>query len=155
MDCFCRFVWKLESGYTVNLTHDYADEWMDHLARRDVSATHKRNCQKSTKMLYKRLQHERGRAEWEPNITFAADSSTQPREHPTRDERGAIRDAALEYGSIPSYNNLSPAERDRWKRYLAQRFEKPKFYATAQMHTRQLFKPTSSTQMGGTLCVLM
>lgn len=37
-----------------------------------------------------------------------------------------IRDAALEYGSIPTYNNLTPPERDRWKAYLAQRFEKPK-----------------------------
>lgn len=45
MDRFYRFAWKLESGYTVNLTHDHAAEWMDHLAHRDVSATHKRNCQ--------------------------------------------------------------------------------------------------------------
>jgi site-specific recombinase XerD len=126
MDRFYRFVWKLERGYTVNLTHDHADEWMDHLAHRDVSATHKRNCQKSVKMLYKWLKHERGRGEWEPDITFAADSSTQPRDYLSREERGTIRDAALEYGSIPSYNNLTPAERDRWKRYLAQRFEKPK-----------------------------
>jgi hypothetical protein len=48
----------------------------------------------------------------------------------TREERGAICDAALEYGSIPSYNNLSPAERDRRKRYLAQCFEKPKSEVT-------------------------
>jgi len=36
MDRFYRFVWKLESGYTVNLTHDHADEWMDHLALLDT-----------------------------------------------------------------------------------------------------------------------
>jgi len=130
MDRFYRYVWELEEGYTVNLNHDHADSWMDHLARRDVSATHKRNCQKSLKMLYKWLCHERGLGEWEPEITFSADSSTQPRDYLTKEERGLIRDAALEYGSIPSYNNLSPAERDRWKQHLAQRFEKPKSSVT-------------------------
>jgi hypothetical protein len=61
-----------------------------------------------------------------PEITFTQDSSTNPREYLTRDERSAVREAALEYGSVPAYNNLTPAARDRWKRYLSQRFEKPK-----------------------------
>jgi len=126
MDRFYRFVWEMESGYTVNLTHDHADAWMDHLARRDVSATHKQNCQKSLKMLYKWLHHERGLGEWDPEITFSADSSSKPRDYLTREERRTIRDAALEYGSIPAYKSLSPPERERWKRHLAQRFEKPK-----------------------------
>lgn len=117
MDRFYRFVWEQESGYTANLTHGHADAWMDALAHRDVSATHKRNCQKSLKMLYKWLTHERGLGEWTPEFTFSADSSTQPRDYLTEDERGDIRDAALEYGSIPSYNNLTPPERDRWKEH--------------------------------------
>lgn len=126
MDRFYRYVWDLEGGYTVNLLHDHADSWMNHLARRDVSATHKRNCMKSLMMLYKWLHHERGLGDWEPEFRFSADSSNQPRDYLTLDERRAIRDAALEYGSVPSYNNLTPIERDRWKQYLAQRFEKPK-----------------------------
>jgi integrase len=130
MDRFYRFVWDYEGGYTVNLNHDHADAWTDHLAHRDVSATHKRNCQKSLKMLYKWLHHERGLGEWDPEVTFAVDTSTQPRDYLTKEERGAIRDVALEYGSVPSYNNLSPPERDRWKRYLSQRFEKPKSAVT-------------------------
>nr|WP_137285489.1 tyrosine-type recombinase/integrase [Halorussus salinisoli] len=44
----------------------------------------------------------------------------------TRDERRKIREVALEYGSIPSYNNLTPEQRKRWRAHLAQRFEKPK-----------------------------
>jgi integrase len=125
MDRFYRFVWQQERGYTVNLTHDHADTWMDHLAQRDVSQTHKQNCQKSLQMLYKWLHHERGLGEWDPEFRFSADSATKPRDYLTKEERGAIRDAALEYGSVPTYQNLTPAERDRWKRYLAQRFEKP------------------------------
>lgn len=99
---------------------------MDHLAHRDVSGIHKRNCQKALKMQYKWLHHERGLGEWDPEFTFTAERNTQPRDFLTLDERRAIQDAALEYGSIPSYNNLTPAERDRWKAHLAQRFDKPK-----------------------------
>ena len=126
LDQFYRFVWEREGGYTVNLTHDHADAWMDHLARRDVSAAHQVSCQKCLKMLYKWLHLERGLGEWEPEFTFSSDSSSNPRDFLTREERRAIRDAALEYGTIPSYNNLIPSERDRWKAYLAQRLEKPK-----------------------------
>lgn len=126
MDQFYRFVWEHEGGYTANVTHEHADAWMTHLAQRDVSNTHKCNCQKAVKMLFKWRQHEHGLGEWDPNITFSQDSSSNPREFLTRDERAAIRDAALEYGSVPSYNNLTPSERDRWKAYLAQRYDKPK-----------------------------
>jgi integrase len=52
--------------------------------------------------------------------------TTQPRDYLTREERTRIREAALEYGSVPGYNDLSPEARDRWKAYLAQRLEKPK-----------------------------
>lgn len=126
MDQFYRFVWEHEGGYTANVTHEHADAWMTHLAQRDVSNTHKCNCQKAIKMLFKWREHEHGLGEWDPNITFSQDSSSNPREFLTRDERAGIRDAALEYGSVPSYNNLTPSERDRWKAYLAQRFDKPK-----------------------------
>lgn len=126
MDKFYRFVWEYEDGYTINLTHEHADAWMTHLAQRDVSATHKCNCQKSIKMLFKWLTHERGLSDWDPKITFKQDSSNNPREYLTRKERAAIREAALEYGSIPNYNNLTPRERDRWKAHLAQRFGKAK-----------------------------
>ncbi|WP_246988426.1 tyrosine-type recombinase/integrase [Halorientalis marina] len=126
MDQFYRWVWDAEGGYTVNISHDHADAWMDHLARSDYSNTHKTNCMKSVKMLFKWRHHKRGDGEWVPDFTFAKDKSTQPRDYLTQDERSQIRDAALEYGSVPSYNNLPPAERERWKEYLAQRFEKPK-----------------------------
>jgi len=126
MDRFYRFVWEQEGGYTVNVTHENADAWMKHLARENVSTTHKRNCQKAVKRLFKWRHHEHGLGTWDPDITFAADTSTNPRDYLTRDERSAVREAALEYGSVPKYNNLTPSARDRWKQYLAQRFEKPK-----------------------------
>lgn len=78
-------------------------------------------------MLMKWRHHELGHDEYEPAITFYTDdSASQPRDHLTREKRSLIREASLEYGSIPEYNDLSPEQRDRWKAYLAQRFEKPK-----------------------------
>ena len=126
MDHFYRFVWEKEGGYTVNINHNHADAWMKELARGDASSTHKCNCQKATKRLFKWRKYEYGLGTWEPDITFTAETSTNPRDYLTRDERSAIREAALEYGSVPAYKNLTPLERDRWKQYLAQRFEKPK-----------------------------
>jgi len=64
--------------------------------------------------------------EWEPEFTFSDDA---PRNQPDpfrKDELKQIWEASLTYKSIPSYNNLSPDERDRWKAHLAQEFGIPK-----------------------------
>ena len=125
MDQFYRWVWEQEGGYTTSVTHDHADAWMQQLAQADYSNTHRTNSQKAVKMLFKWLAHERHAKPWDPDISFSHADATAPRDYLTRDERTAIQNASLEYGSIPSYANLTPTERDRWKRYLAQRFEKP------------------------------
>lgn len=126
MDQFYRWTWKQEGGYTARILQDYADSWMRHLAQEDYSSTHQTNCQKAVKMLFKWWVHERGGSDWDPDITFSDISNSGPRDYLTREERTKIRDASLEYGSIPEYSNLTPNERDRWTQYLAQRFEKPK-----------------------------
>lgn len=132
MDQFYRWVWEQENGYTVQLSKDHADAWMRHLAQEDYSSTHRTNCQKSVKMLFKWRKHKRGGSEWDPEITFTDTDSTKPKDYLTRKERTQIRDASLEYGTIPDYSNVTPAERDRWKQYLAQRFEKPKSEITPE-----------------------
>ena len=127
MDQFYRWVWTQEDGYTTNLTHDHADEYLRHLAGENNSNAHKNSCRKAVMMLYKWRHHRRGAEKWEPELTFSRkNQSTTPRDYLTRRERTMIRDASLEYGSIPSRSNTFGEERDKWKRYLAQRFEKPK-----------------------------
>lgn len=127
MDRFYRWVWELEGRYTADITHEHADAFMKHQAQRETSNADKDNYLKSVQMLMKWRQHEHGIDEWEPEIRFTTtNGASQPRDFLTQDERSAIREAALEYGSVPSYNSLSPTERDRWKAFLAQRFEKPK-----------------------------
>jgi integrase len=83
-------------------------------------------------MLFKWRHHEHGTSKWEPSIRFTEDCSTQPRDFLTQQEREKVRNAALEYGAVPSYSNLSPSERERWKAYLAQRFEKAKSEVTPE-----------------------
>lgn len=83
-------------------------------------------------MLYKWRHHQRGGDAWEPDITFTQPhTSTAPRDYLTRAERRRIRDASLEYRSVPDPTSVSGADRDRWEAYLAQRFEKPKAEVTA------------------------
>lgn len=127
MDMFYRWVWDTEGRYTAAVTHDHADSWLRALARQNVSNVHKDNCRKALQMLFKWRHHEHGRPRWTPNLSFATrEKSTAPRDYLTAEERTRIGEAALEYGSIPGYSDLTPSERDRWKRYLAQRFMKPK-----------------------------
>jgi len=131
MDQFYRWVWSEENGYTSNVTHEHADAYLRDLARQEKSNAHKDNCRKALQMLYKWREHEHGLDEWSPEISFSTGhKTTAPRDYLTREERGLIREAALEYGSVPAHSGLSPEERDRWKAYLAQRFEKPKTEVT-------------------------
>jgi integrase len=129
IDQFYRWTWDQRNGYTTDLTPSDADEYMQELAYSDKSNTHKANCQKSLKMLFKWRKHQFGEEQWEPEMTFSSDNS-QPRDYFTMEERRKLREAALEYGSIPGYNDLTPKERDKWKAHLAQRFEKPKSEVT-------------------------
>ena len=99
---------------------------MQQLAYADCSDTHRDLFQKAVRMLFKWLAHERGGDEWEPTITFTSNSgTTAPRDYLTLKERKLVREVALQYGSDPSYNNVSPRERREITAYLAQRFEKP------------------------------
>lgn len=122
-DRFYRWVWTYEDGYTLSLTHDHADAYMKYQARREASANTKASVQRAVKRLYKWLEYERDYDEWEPELTYSNPSLSNPKDFLTREERGAIREAAMEYGSIPGYNDLEPDERDRWRRHLSFRFE--------------------------------
>lgn len=127
LDAFYRWVWKEEGRYTTQVTHDHADEWMRELAYGDTSQENKSSHRKAVKMLFRWRADEFGDEEWESDISFSTSSGeTNPKDYLTKEERKRVRDAVLEYGSVPNYNGLSPNERDRWKAHLAQRFEKPK-----------------------------
>lgn len=129
-DRFYRWVWDHEGGYTLNLSTDQADAYMKHLATENNSGHHKETEQRSLKRLFKWRHLELGGDEWDPEFTFSGGKPSQPRDYLTVEERMKVREAALEYGAVPSYSDLSPEKRDEWKSHLAQRFQKPKSEVT-------------------------
>lgn len=120
-DQWFRWVWE-RRGYTTNVGVDDADDYVSYLAQSDYSNAHKRKCVTVLKRYFDWRD-----TEWDPEINFKTiQTANNPRDYLTKDERTAIREAALEYGSVPNYGSLTPEKRSRWKAHLAQRFEKPK-----------------------------
>jgi site-specific recombinase XerD len=126
LDAFYRWVWTHDNGYTTVVTTDHADQYCRKLVSDDVSDNHRSNTQKALKSLFKWREHTRNGEQWKPQIELTGSPpSRQPRDYFERHERKALREASLEYGTVPHYGSLSPEERDRWKRHLAQRFGIP------------------------------
>lgn len=126
LDLFYRLVWHSEERYTEDITTDHADAWMRHLADRDVSQAYRLSCQKAAMTLFRwKSDRQNKEIEWVPAIRFKPDSAHNPRDILTREERRAVREAALEFGSVPSYTAVTPQERQQWKAYLAQKYGKP------------------------------
>ncbi|WP_245576021.1 tyrosine-type recombinase/integrase [Haloplanus natans] len=124
---FYEWTWDRRDTYTTTVTHADADAYMEELAYGDKAPDSKANVQKAIQTLFKWRHHAIGDEQWDPERTFSNDqSTTTSRDFLTEEERRRIREAALEYGTVPNYNGLSPDERDRWKIHLAQRYEIPK-----------------------------
>lgn len=126
VDAFYRWVWQQEGGYTTAVTTHHADRYCRELLSEDCSDNHRSNTQKALKSLFKWREYTRNGESWEPQIQLTGSPpSRQPRDYFEREERRALREASLEYGSVPSYRGLDPEGRRRWKRHLAQRFGIP------------------------------
>lgn len=129
VDRFMLYIWRETENYTLQITPAHADLYIEEAliySAEDYSSGHKDNTQKSIQRLYKWFNHTNQGDEWNPTRSFSTNSTSGPREFLTKSERADIREAALEYGGIPGYNDLSPQARDRWKAHLAQRLGKPK-----------------------------
>lgn len=109
LDYFYRYVWDNHTeGYTTAITTEHANAYLKQLAYSDVSQSHRSNTFKSLLMLFRWRN-----IEWEPSMTFHRSEATQPSEFLTRQERSQIREAALEWASIPAYHALSPEKRQQ------------------------------------------
>jgi len=134
LDLFYRWVWEQENRFIQDMTTDRADAWMRHLAKQDLKESTKCHYQKTVQTVFKWQRKARNRdIYWEPEIEYSDPSTTyQPCEYLTEEDRRKMREAAMSYGSIPHYNSLSPEERSRWKKHLAQRLQKPVEEVTKQ-----------------------
>ena len=132
-DKFARYVWRETGDYTLQFKPAHADLYIEDeiiYSDEDYSNGHKDNTQKSIQRLFNWLAFTGAGEKWEPTRSFSTNPKAGPREFLTKKERADIREAALEYGSIPGYNDLSPQKRDEWKTHLSQRFNKKKSEVT-------------------------
>lgn len=130
IDRFYRWVWDNASdGYTTQVTEEQADQYLKQLAYRDdLSQSTGNKYKKALQMLFRWRSRELGEEhDWEPALNFSTkDTSSQPRNYLSRDERKQLREGVLELGDeIPSYKSVTPEERQRIKKLLAVRLSKP------------------------------
>ena len=118
---FHRRVWEQGGKFTLDLTHDHADCFLRERVRSDeYSSSYKHNTKLALKAYFRFKDNP-----WEPTITVSSEAtSAKPKEYLTAEERIAIREAVLEYGSVPAYSALSPEKRRQWKIELGRRFGK-------------------------------
>lgn len=121
-DRWHRHVWD-DRGFTMNLSHDDADDYLDAMmvSENDYSGSHLHNIKLALKTHFRFIGDE-----WETNIVISSPShAVKPKNFLSMEERRKIREAALEYSTIPAYYGLTPEDRLKWKLYLARRYGKP------------------------------
>lgn len=115
LDSFYRWAWEEQDGYTTALDHDDAEAYLREqiLGGREYSSSHLHNIKLALKA-YSRWRSDLD--EWEPDLEIEnTTSASQPKNFVTKVERKALREASLEYGTVPAYAALSPEQRSNWK----------------------------------------
>jgi integrase len=131
LDKFYRDVWNAERRYTEDITTAHADAWLEHIDEQEYTESYKAACSKALVTLFEWKAAESNTSmTWEPTKRFSSTRARQPRDFFTEDERNRLREAALEFGSVPNYYEVPASDRSAWTAYLAQRFGKPKSEVT-------------------------
>ncbi|MFC4246272.1 site-specific integrase [Natribaculum luteum] len=127
LDMFYRWVWQNQTnGFTIDITHDHADAYVDYLRKyKDSSTSDKKKHVMCVKRLFKWRHDEHDGDLWKPDVTFTTTNSN-PQDYLDREERRKIRSASLKHGEVPELEDIEPGELDYWKQVLAQRLGKPK-----------------------------
>lgn len=133
LDKFYRWVWDIEGSYTETIQKSHANAYMKYLYPKQVTESHKASFEKAIQCLFKWQRWDLGKdVTWDPVIHYNDSSFVNNREALSREERSKLREAVLDYGSIPHYNAITPDERSRWKTHLSQRLGKPKSEVTRE-----------------------
>lgn len=123
-----EYAWESDR-MVLELTPELADDFVEDLNQNSITTNSGKPYSETSKRkfvnaldIYFRFTGQ----EWKPEITFSDETPTAGSDPINRRERKLLLDAALEYKSPPSYSNLTPEERDRWKAQIAQELGKPK-----------------------------
>lgn len=126
-----KWLWSTEGEIVIQITTDEADKinkalWTDDLCQYDGDSYVSGSKRKFNNVLTNWFEFQG--VEWSPTYKFSDDDpKKENRPDPyTKSELIQLWETSLTYKSIPSYNNLAPAERDRWKAHIAQELGKPK-----------------------------
>lgn len=121
-------IWETE-GVTTDITTQQADRVIkaldtDEIRRRDGDRYAESSKRKISNALVNWFEFTG--TDWEPKIKFSDELSENGADPFNKREVNALWEESLTYKSIPKYSDVSPDERDRWQRYLAQELGIPK-----------------------------
>lgn len=128
IDGVYRDLWDELGHFILYITPAHADAYVELLAedaiRKDdgepLEESSKRKLTDALQKLFEWQTATRGGERWEPKIEFSQSEFASADEF-RLDEWRRLRQVVLEYDTIPSYSDVTPEERDRWKAYLAQK----------------------------------
>jgi integrase len=123
---FDRWAWEERDQYRIPPEEADARDYLDEVAFSDRSQSTKGKIQEALGRYSRWLGYRYGADEWEFEYSFdGSGSNDHPADFLTTEERQAVRQAALDRGSLPAYSGLTVAERERWGRYIADELDKP------------------------------
>lgn len=124
-----RWLWKYEGHYTTELTPDHGDVFINIINQSDsmIDSTVLHHA-KDIKRFFKYTNHTRG-TDYDWDVDDDIELSQSPgdeRDYLRRATFEPLYQAALEHSSVRSYYTVSPEERERLRRVVSQRLQKPK-----------------------------
>lgn len=133
LDQLYRYAWEELPRTTLEIDHDLADSLVEALFKDEFNTQKDKPYSNGSKRkfndaLRKYFEWRSGEYEtesWSPPHKFNGEEH-QPADFFTHEERQMLREASLEYGTIPAYSYCSPEQRDELKAHLAQKLGKPK-----------------------------
>ncbi|MFB6284121.1 MAG: tyrosine-type recombinase/integrase [Halobacteria archaeon] len=125
LDKIKRLFWK-KDGYR-KLSPEDADEYLKMLKLDKIRKSTGEEYSGSTKrrninalQIYFRYKNE----DWTPEFKFQ-EGSTFSRDSFTENERRKLKNASLDYNTLPNYGDVTPEERKKFKKLLSYRLDKP------------------------------
>jgi integrase len=123
-----EYYWD-DSRTILQLAPDMADDFLQSMVNAEIttndderySANSIRKFKNALAVYFQYLDRN-----WEPTISFGTEQPHCGSDPYNRREREILLNSTFDYQSPPTYSNVSPEERDRWKGQIAQIIGKPK-----------------------------
>lgn len=133
LDRIYRLSWsEVTEEPVLVISHQLADEICEAInddvipeGEGSYSTSNKRKTNDTLRKYFQFKANRKGGEVWKPPYTFNDQRYNSP-DYLTKKERQLFREAALTIGTLPTYSDCTPEQRDRLKIHLSQKLEKPK-----------------------------